>query len=469
MPIGKFSPASMRPMRDASRPDQAEDATHSTPSTHPTAPSSGESLDGFESEGGTGDDQGLAGHRVTQDARGITHVQLGTGDNRVHVERLPDSRIQLTAWDQTLTLTAEQSRRVVIDGGPGNDMVTLGRGVGAGVRIKGGPGNDFIIGNELANHFHGGSGNDVLEGRGGNDVLWSGPGIDYLSGGAGDDRLHGGPGTNVGYGGRGKDRLLDGPGGDYLDGGPGDDWVRGSAGTNQVFGGEGADVLQVSGGVAAGGQGEDHLKVAGEGRVYQDGPDRVAGGKAHLEPVDLGKMNGAGGLPGSSFEVHGSAEFRERVKNDLETLRNLPSGRALLIALDDSGRRLQITEGRDGNTAVPDRREDVWTRQDGTPGPGSGGNISYDFTRLWISEGTEDWRVRPPVVGLAHEMLHLLDYVRGTLAPGETLEGNDREFAAIGLPYDHDLDPETAPRFPEGRLSERDFRAELGLPRRDGY
>jgi hypothetical protein len=45
---------------------------------------------------------------------------------------------------------------------------------------------------------------------------------------------------------------------------------------------------------------------------------------------------------------------------------------------------------------------------------------------------------------------------------------NNRENAAVGLPYDHDADPSTPNQHP-GHINENDYRDELNLPTRPRY
>jgi VCBS repeat-containing protein len=60
--------------------------------------------------------------------------------------------------------------------------------------------DDDIEGNDLANVFDGGAGNDFLRGAGGDDTLYGGDGSDILKGQAGDDLIDGGAGTDrAGY------------------------------------------------------------------------------------------------------------------------------------------------------------------------------------------------------------------------------------------------------------------------------
>ena len=104
----------------------------------------------------------------------------------------------------------------------------------------------------------GGTGDDILFGRGGDDLLDGGPGDDTLVGGTGNDSLEGF---------RGDDLLLGGPGDDTMTGGRGEDFMFGGAGTNFLFGGADDDVL------VAGAPGGNTL-YGGEGNDILDGRDR---------------------------------------------------------------------------------------------------------------------------------------------------------------------------------------------------
>ena len=64
---------------------------------------------------------------------------------------------------------------------------------------------DTALGNDAANRFFGGGGDDTLSGRGGTDTLYGEAGNDTLNGGGGTDYLIGGAGRDVMTGGSGKD------------------------------------------------------------------------------------------------------------------------------------------------------------------------------------------------------------------------------------------------------------------------
>ncbi|MCP9927890.1 calcium-binding protein [Cyanobium sp. CH-040] len=105
----------------------------------------------------------------------------------------------------------------VANGGPKNDLLSLGAGDDKG---NGGNGNDVL---------DGGAGNDRLRGGAGDDNLWGGDGNDDLVGGSGDDSLYGNRGDDKLDGGLGNDLLLAGAGADLLIGGNGDDILTGGA------------------------------------------------------------------------------------------------------------------------------------------------------------------------------------------------------------------------------------------------
>ena len=79
-------------------------------------------------------------------------------------------------------------------------------------------GIEHLTGSEHNDTLAGDGEDNILDGRGGDDVLYGGPagGDDEMYGGHGDDRLFGGKGNDTLYGGRGNDVLKGGPGRDLL-------------------------------------------------------------------------------------------------------------------------------------------------------------------------------------------------------------------------------------------------------------
>lgn len=150
----------------------------------------------------------------------------------------------------------------VINMGNGDDMAPIGTTIGDGA--------DFNL-----------RYNDILRGRGGDDVLFSGDGNDLIDGGKGSDDLSGGDG---------RDRLFGGNGQDILKGGAGADKLFGELGADRLFGGGGRDILN-------GGEGNDVLVGANGSDVFvfedDSGRDRVSGFDAldSNEKIDLSAVS----------------------------------------------------------------------------------------------------------------------------------------------------------------------------------
>lgn len=165
-----------------------------------------------------------------------------------------------------------------MDGGAGNDLITLGDGRLMGdVRVShshalGGSGDDTITG---------GLAGDMAQGGAGNDQITGGDGQDGLDGNAGDDTLNGGAQNDSLGGHAGKDSILGDIGDDLIDGGTGADVLRGDNGRDSIQGGDGND--NALGGnhddVIMGGLGQDKLNGnAGNDSLYgDDGNDLLTG------------------------------------------------------------------------------------------------------------------------------------------------------------------------------------------------
>lgn len=96
-----------------------------------------------------------------------------------------------------------------VNGGEGDDSVSVSGTIELPVTMRGGPGNDTLIGGGGPDKLVGGDGNDKLSGRGGSDMIFGGPGSDELIGGPGNDVLRGGP-LDTFRGGSGHNTMIRG-------------------------------------------------------------------------------------------------------------------------------------------------------------------------------------------------------------------------------------------------------------------
>lgn len=438
-------------------------------------------------------------------------VDGGTGADIITVTQNPDGSSTITVQEEgssiteLFTLTPEETERLLIDGGIGNDTITIN----PYIRPRVGPPTGLIVFEPASTppigyRINGGSGHDTITGGTGNDHIDAGVGRDYVDGGAGDDRIRGGDGFDTIYGGRGEDILWGGDDNDYLDGGLGDDKVHGQGGNDIVGGGHGDD--RITGGtgddVLIGGTGIDSIYDANgndNDTVYAEAQDDV--------DINVDATNNVGEIVEFEIDstvtdhvtVSGSQTFQDRVNADLATLAAIPTSARVQERTNDSGFAVTIEERtgtgpNTGNAAQADNKADAWEDAAGNPGSGSGSTLFYHTTRTALGS-TNPWSERPPIVGLHHEFVHAEDYALGELDRGRTEQAdyngravgdaNNRELSALGLDFDDDNDnfdndaagnanPGTA-LGPEDigsntrQDTENSFRDALGLPLRERY
>ncbi|HEX3357670.1 MAG TPA: C2 family cysteine protease [Tepidisphaeraceae bacterium] len=128
-----------------------------------------------------------------------------------------------TAWTVTKTLKVT---KLSVNGGNGDDSITIDSSVTCPATLLGGAGNDTIVSND--------TNSTSMNGGAGNDSLTSGANADTLNGDIGDDTL---------VGGAGADLLIGGAGNDSLSGNDGNDVIQGGLGNNTLSGGAGTDIL----------------------------------------------------------------------------------------------------------------------------------------------------------------------------------------------------------------------------------
>jgi Ca2+-binding RTX toxin-like protein len=109
-------------------------------------------------------------------------------------------------------------------------------------------GNGVVVGTEGDDVIITGNGNDTVDGKGGNDRICTRGGDDHARGGAGNDRLNSGNGNDNTGGQSGNDIVQSTGGNDDVQGGDGMDHVTGGEGNDTLNGGNDADAVEGEGG-----------------------------------------------------------------------------------------------------------------------------------------------------------------------------------------------------------------------------
>ncbi|WP_419943687.1 Ig-like domain-containing protein [Candidatus Poriferisodalis sp.] len=249
----------------------------------------------------------------------------------------------------------------IIRGTPGDDVIC---GLAGDDNIRGIGGNDVIIG---------GPGDDDINAGDGDDTVWGGLGADTLDGGPGNDTIRGGPGDDTLVANSGTDRLDGGPGGDTITGGggndliwggPGDDTLDGHAGNDVIWGGPGVDVLR-------GGNGNDTIwgNADNDSLIGGAGADSLYGGTGS-DRLDGNTQNDTlWGGPGADILEGGGHDDELHGGPGADTLRGGVGDDRLWGGIDadtlDGGNGTDHLDGGDGT--------DTCSRASTTTGCESGG------------------------------------------------------------------------------------------------
>jgi Ca2+-binding RTX toxin-like protein len=109
-------------------------------------------------------------------------------------------------------------------------------------------GNGVVTGTEGDDVIITGNGNDTVDGKGGNDRICTRGGDDFVRGGAGNDRINSGNGNDNAGGQSGNDIVQSTGGNDDVQGGDGMDHVTGGEGNDTLNGGNDVDAVEGEGG-----------------------------------------------------------------------------------------------------------------------------------------------------------------------------------------------------------------------------
>ncbi len=160
---------------------------------------------------------------------GVLHIVGGNANDVVLIGQCGDSIIVAATFNSSNPLVFDEDDvdSINVRTRGGNDIVLTTCSVTVDMTIDGGSGNDMLMGGGGDNLLIGGTGNDTLYGADGDDVLLGGSGNDDLLGGNGNDVLVGGSGNDNLCGGNGRDLIIGGEDHDDIDGGADDDILIG--------------------------------------------------------------------------------------------------------------------------------------------------------------------------------------------------------------------------------------------------
>ena len=257
---------------------------------------------------------------VVLDRTGTVHVAMTEGHDTVTLRRdggqvvvrrngvstsfgaadVKALRIERSSGNDTISVSF--ALPCTIDGGAGNDVITVGDGR---MSLVGGEGDDVVVAGVGAHRIRLGDGNDRSTTGAGNDTIEAGDGNDTITTGPGGDRIFADIGDGVFA--RGDDSITTAGGYDTIYTGDGDDTVRAGAGHDLVeghppvgeggfgtaggggkliFGGDGDDVLLGGNGASTvfGGAGSDRIEGQHEPDYLDGGSgDDQIGGQSGFE------------------------------------------------------------------------------------------------------------------------------------------------------------------------------------------
>lgn len=424
---------------------------------------------------------------VTYSLKNTLVLETGDKADQIHVSQTRGGQLDVRVNGRLYRFDSEDK-----DGKPltfhfkthgGDDNIRIDANVTQPVIVEAGDGNDRV---------QAGGGYTRVFGGNGDDVLRLGSGLGYAEGGDGNDTLMGGTGDNILYGNNGDDRLYAGAGHkhktSYLDGGNGNDRLYAGNGHTVLHGGAGDDRLI----------GHDRTTFyTGDGRdtVIANRPGDLIYGTSDdtINHLNGSRFTAVSAAPETQtgFVIKGSAEFIQRVEDDLALLRRSPIGQQMLAAMSAIAQRngAPVTVVEDlvdlgsgygygsqelkalfGYERAPIVGDDPkWGFMvDGVPGSQADrAEIAYNRSALEVLGDI----TYSPIRVLYHEMVHAWNAANGTTLAGTTAKEYDGktdnapngELQAVGLSTtpENSINPKA--------LTENAFNEEMGMPLRTRY
>ncbi len=225
---------------------------------------------------------------------------------------------------------------------------------------------DDIQGNGGADVIDSGTGDDTVDGSGGDDDISSGDGADFVTGGTGADTIDGGDGDDTLIGGSENDEINSGAGADQVAGGTGADTITNASGEDTIDAGSGDDSVVGSDDAEtiAGGSGDDTILGGG-------GDDVITGDNG----AELGTY--AGSLDSFNFNA-GNSSTGDTGNGTIGSFAYYNN-----IGTSSDGTpisaRLTITDAGDPNIAVEFNNNSVYLNRDGQADSGTSVQLQFEF------------------------------------------------------------------------------------------
>lgn len=166
------------------------------------------------------------------------------------------------------------------------------------------------------------------------------------------------------------------------------------------------------------------------------------------------KIGGPSFAVPDNFKLGGSPDFQNKVIRDLYFLSTTNTGRQIIARLAASGQTISFEPTDNGN------------KESG--GIFSGATVYYNPDRVIQSQDASGaWSSRPPVVGLAHEMVHAMGDVEENAPPYDEID-------PAPPPSEPNIKREEARAIGTGSYtgtspSENSLRTDMGLPQRANH
>ncbi len=259
-----------------------------------------------------------------------TNINGTDGNDTIDITCNNDGSYTVVVNGEKQSYTAEEAQRLAVDGGKGNDTISIhqdgyqngtykdenGIEHKTGLMIKGGDGDDVIKADEDVYrnlYISGGKGKDNIVGGSGNDHIVDNYGSNTIDGGAGNDSI-----TALGYGNKGswygrlwnklsgsnQDNIIEGgQGNDTIITGNGNDTITDKGGNNTIISNGGNDSIEITDSSASShnsiysGDGNDTIKTG-------DSNDTIYGGKGNDVIESTGGENFLHGGDGNDT-IHG--------------------------------------------------------------------------------------------------------------------------------------------------------------------